>query len=139
MDIALIPDLLILASDPAVASGEIPALFSVESLIALIALTVLEIVLGIDNIVFIAILAGRLPDEKRAIAWRLGLGGAMVMRVLLLLVIGWIAGLTAPFFEAEMLGFELSFSWRDVILLAPDSRAPIIPERPTPSRLAWSR
>lgn len=75
------------------------ALFSGESLLALLALTAMEIVLGIDNIVFIAIVSGRLPPEKRSAARRIGLALAMIMRILLLLMIGWLMGLTAPLFE----------------------------------------
>ncbi len=81
--------------------------------IALATLTVLEIVLGIDNIVFISILSGRLPagDQKRA--RRIGLLLAMVMRVGLLLTLSWVIGLTAPLFR--VLGEEIS--GRDLILL----------------------
>jgi predicted tellurium resistance membrane protein TerC len=80
-------------------AGEPAALFSFASLMALLTLTALEIVLGIDNIVFITILVGKLPEEKRAAARRLGLGLAMGMRILLLLAIAWVMGLTAPLFE----------------------------------------
>jgi predicted tellurium resistance membrane protein TerC len=84
-----------------------------DAWIALATLTLLEIVLGIDNIVFIAILASRLPVEKQPIAYRLGLLGAMVTRVALLLAINWVMQLTAPLFEI----LEHSFSGRDLILL----------------------
>lgn len=70
------------------------SLFTLENLIAFITLTALEIVLGIDNIVFIALLVGKLPREQRPRARRLGLGGALVTRVLLLLAINWVMGLT---------------------------------------------
>ncbi|HUH12307.1 MAG TPA: TerC family protein [Longimicrobiales bacterium] len=76
-------------------------------------LTALEIVLGIDNIVFISILAGKLPEEQRAKARTLGLGLAMGMRILLLLTLAWIMGLTAPLFA--VLGEEVS--GRDLILI----------------------
>ncbi|HUE77949.1 MAG TPA: TerC family protein [Longimicrobiales bacterium] len=76
-------------------------------------LTALEIVLGIDNIVFISILAGKLPEEKQARARTVGLGLAMLTRILLLLAIAWVIGLTAPLFE--VLGEEIS--GRDLILL----------------------
>ncbi|MDH3201666.1 MAG: TerC family protein [Myxococcales bacterium] len=84
-----------------------------DAWIALVTLTLLEIVLGIDNIVFIAILASRLPVEKQALAYRLGLLGAMVTRIALLLMINWVMGLTAPLFE--VIGHP--FSGRDLILL----------------------
>ncbi len=84
-----------------------------DAWIALITLTLLEVVLGIDNIVFIAILASRLPVEKQRLAYRLGLLGAMVTRIALLLMINWVMGLTAPLFE--VIGHP--FSGRDLILL----------------------
>ncbi len=85
-----------------------------EAWIALATLTLLEIVLGIDNIVFITILADRLPEEQRSGARRLGLALAMGTRILLLLSLAWIMGLTRPLFEL----FERGFSGRDLILLA---------------------
>jgi predicted tellurium resistance membrane protein TerC len=88
-------------------------LFTIDSLIALATLTSLEIVLGIDNIVFISILSGKLPAEQRARARRLGLLGAMLMRIALLLTLSWIMRLTAPLFS--LLGQD--FSGRDLILL----------------------
>jgi predicted tellurium resistance membrane protein TerC len=72
------------------------AFLSVDGLIALVTLTVLEIVLGIDNVIFISILAGKLPQAEQARARRIGLMAAMVMRILLLLSIAWIMRLTAP-------------------------------------------
>jgi predicted tellurium resistance membrane protein TerC len=84
-----------------------------EIWIALITLTVLEVVLGIDNVVFISILAGKLPPEQQDRARRIGLMLAMVMRILLLLSISWIIRLTAPIFT--VLGQEIS--GRDLILL----------------------
>ncbi|KLU06964.1 Integral membrane protein TerC [Rhodopirellula islandica] len=78
-------------------------LWSVPSLIALFALTLMEIVLGIDNIVFIAILTGKLPAEKRSFARRFGLFLAMGMRILLLLMIGWLMSLQSPIFELSSL------------------------------------
>ena len=86
---------------------------SAEGWIALGSLTVLEIVLGIDNIVFISILAGKLRQEDRARARRVGLSLAMIIRILLLLSITWVMSLTAPLFAA--LGREIS--GRDMILL----------------------
>ncbi len=84
-----------------------------QAWIALATLTMLEIVLGIDNIVFISILADKLPKEQRAAARRLGLTVAMVTRIGLLLSIAWVMGLTEPLFE--ILAHELS--GKDLILL----------------------
>ena len=84
-----------------------------ETWIALLTLTVLEIVLGIDNVIFISILVQRLPADSRDLARRLGLGLAMAMRILLLLTISWIIGLTAPVLTL----FGREFSWRDLILI----------------------
>lgn len=81
---------------------------------ALVTLTTLEIVLGIDNIIFISILVGRLPEHQRAKARNLGLGLAMVSRILLLLSLTWVMGLVEPLFT--LLGQEVS--GRDLILLA---------------------
>ncbi|MCR9207245.1 MAG: TerC family protein, partial [bacterium] len=78
-------------------AADVP-LWSVPSLIALFALTLMEIVLGIDNIVFIAILTGKLPEEKRSFARRFGLFVAMGMRILLLMMIGWLMSLQSPIF-----------------------------------------
>jgi predicted tellurium resistance membrane protein TerC len=86
---------------------------SAEGWIALGTLTVLEIVLGIDNIVFISILAGKLRQEDRARARKVGLSLAMIIRILLLLSITWVMGLTAPLFAVA--GYEIS--GRDLILL----------------------
>src|SRR5688572_13551727 len=86
---------------------------SAEGWIALLTLTVLEIVLGIDNIVFISILAGKLRAEERARARKVGLSLAMFIRIGLLLSITWVMGLTAPLFAA--LGQEIS--GRDLILI----------------------
>jgi predicted tellurium resistance membrane protein TerC len=83
-----------------------------ETWVALLTLTVLEIVLGIDNVIFISILVQRLPTEVRDRARIIGLGLAMGMRILLLLTISWIIGLTEPAFT---IGRE--FSWRDLILI----------------------
>jgi len=86
---------------------------SAEGWIALLTLTVLEVVLGIDNIVFISILSGKLRPDQRERARRLGLSLAMIIRVLLLLSISWVMGLTAPLFA--LLGHRVS--GRDLILL----------------------
>lgn len=87
--------------------------FTAEGWIALATLTLLETVLGIDNVVFISILAGKLPEGERAVAWRTGLGLAMITRILLLCTISWVAGMTAPLFEVLGKGV----SGRDLILL----------------------
>jgi predicted tellurium resistance membrane protein TerC len=84
-----------------------------EIWIALLTLTALEIVLGIDNIVFISILANKLPEDQRDNARRVGLVAAMGMRILLLLGISWVIGLTEPIFEV----FDHAFSGRDLILI----------------------
>ena len=86
---------------------------SPEASIALLTLTVLEIVLGIDNIVFISILASKLPLHQQARARTTGLGLAMITRILLLLSLTWIMRLTAPLFAL----LEHEFSGRDLILL----------------------
>ncbi len=88
-------------------------LLSPEAWVALLTLTALEIVLGIDNIVFISIMAGKLPPEQRDKARRIGLAAAMLMRIGLLFTISFIVGLTAPLFE--ILGHP--FSGRDLILI----------------------
>jgi len=84
-----------------------------QAWIAFATLAALEIVLGIDNIVFISILAGKLPESRRALGYRLGLGLAMVMRIMLLLVISWVMGLTRPLFSV----FEHQVSGRDIVLI----------------------
>jgi predicted tellurium resistance membrane protein TerC len=81
---------------------------------SLLTLTVLEIVLGVDNLVFIAILAGKLPKARQATARRVGLSLALITRLALLASIAWIVTLTDPLFEA--LGHAVS--WRDLILIA---------------------
>ena len=86
---------------------------SPEGWIALLTLTVLEIVLGIDNIVFISILAGKLRSEERGKARRVGLGLAMFIRIALLLSITWVMGLTAPIFTV----LSQEVSGRDLILI----------------------
>ncbi|MBA2333985.1 MAG: TerC family protein [Blastocatellia bacterium] len=81
--------------------------------IAFLTLTALELVLGIDNIVFISILAGKLPEETQAKARYIGLGLALVMRVILLFSLSWVIGLTAPLFTV----FGEEISGRDLVLL----------------------
>jgi predicted tellurium resistance membrane protein TerC len=87
-------------------------LTSPELLIALLTLTVLEIVLGVDNVIFISILSAKLPKALQQRARRVGLLGAMVMRIGLLFSISWLVGLTAPWFEV----WGKAFSGRDLIL-----------------------
>lgn len=100
-------------------------LSSPEAWISLLTLTILEIVLGIDNIVFISILAGKLPENQQKKARQLGLALAMITRVLLLMSLSWIMQLTTPLFNmGEWLGItnpewleKLAISGRDLILL----------------------
>ena len=91
----------------------VEALLDPNNLIALFSLAALEIILGIDNIVFIAILADRLPKEQQEMAYRLGLGAALLSRLALLGAINWVMGLTEPWFE--LLGHPVS--GRNLILL----------------------
>jgi predicted tellurium resistance membrane protein TerC len=90
------------------------AFLTADGLLALVTLTFLEIVLGVDNVIFISILSGKLPRAQQAKARRVGLAAAMVMRILLLLSIAWIIRLTAPLFSV----FGEEISGRDLILLA---------------------
>lgn len=107
-------DILALLSDPA-------------AWLALLTLIALEIVLGIDNLIFIAILSNKLPVHQQAKARRIGLSLALIMRIGLLMVIGWIVTLQTPLFDLGLQGapneygaatFETAFSGRDLILLA---------------------
>lgn len=88
-------------------------LLTVDALIGLLTLTVLEIVLGVDNIIFISILAGKLPTEQQPRARTLGLALAMITRLLLLLSLAWMTRLTGELFTI----FGHGFSGRDLILL----------------------
>ena len=107
-------DILALFTDPAI-------------LAALITLVVMEIVLGIDNLIFISILSNKLPAHQQQKARRIGISLALVMRLALLSMIAWIVGHTAPVFDLGITGtldahgvpsFETQFSWRDLILIA---------------------
>ena len=89
------------------------AFLTSDGLLALITLTFLEIVLGVDNVIFISILSGKLPVQTQPKARRTGLLAAMVMRILLLLSIAWIIRLTRPLFTV----FEKDISGRDLILM----------------------
>ena len=107
--LSALPPLVALASPEAATAAGAPVvhdLFSVQSAISLATLAALEIVLGIDNIVFIAILSSRLPYAQQASARRLGISAAVVTRVLLLLSISWVMGLTKPF--ATVAGYGIS-------------------------------
>lgn len=84
-----------------------------EAWISLLTLSLLEIVLGIDNIVFISIVAARLPKERQDEARKIGLGLALVLRIGLLSIISWIAGLIEPLFTV----FSLAISGRDLVLI----------------------
>ena len=92
---------------------ELALIFSVDGLIGLFTLIVMEIVLGIDNIIFISILAGKLPKNQQEKARRIGLILALGIRILLLFSISWIVGLKEPFFTI----MEHGFSGRDIVLL----------------------
>lgn len=89
------------------------ALLSVEGIIALLTLTLLEIVLGVDNIIFISIVTNKLPEEQQPKARLIGLSLALVMRIMLLFGITWIIGFTKPIFTL----FSFEVSGRDLILL----------------------
>ncbi len=89
-------------------------LASPEAWVALVTLTVMEVVLGIDNLIFIAILTNKLPEARREFARRLGIGMALILRLLLLGTIAWIIRLTDPVFS--VLGN--AFSWKDMVLIA---------------------
>ena len=94
-------------------SAVIEQLSNPEVLISLIALAALEIVLGIDNIVFIAIMVQRVEEQHRKLAYRLGLGAALITRLLLLLTLSWIMKLTAPLLTV----MAQEISGRDLIML----------------------
>jgi predicted tellurium resistance membrane protein TerC len=99
-----------------------------EAWAALATLIVMEVVLGIDNLIFISILSNKLPAAHRQRARRIGISLALIMRLVLLSSIAWLVGLTAPVFDLGIQGavdphhgapaFETSFSWRDLILIA---------------------
>ncbi len=89
------------------------SLISIEALSALATLSLMEIVLGIDNIIFIAILTGRLPKDRQPFAQKLGISLALITRLLLLFSLSWLMGLTEPLFTL----MEHGFSLRDLILI----------------------
>lgn len=88
-------------------------LFTPENLLSLVTLTFMEIVLGIDNLVFLSIISGKLPKEQQPLARRIGLGLALGMRLILLAFASWLVSLKDPVFHIAHYGF----SWRDIILL----------------------
>ncbi len=92
-------------------------LFTPEAILSLLTLTLMEIILGIDNLVFLSIVSGRLPKEQQPRARRLGLALALGFRIALLLGITWIVGLTEPIFTINQWGMEFALSWRDLILI----------------------
>jgi predicted tellurium resistance membrane protein TerC len=98
----------------------LPLLTDPAAWAALITLVVMEVVLGIDNLIFISILSNKLPPEHRQRTRRIGIALALVMRLGLLAMIGWIVGLTAPVLNLGMAGagWDTAFSWRDLILIA---------------------
>ena len=100
---------------------------SPEAWAALVTLIVMEVVLGVDNLVFVSILSNKLPTETRGQARRLGIGLALILRLALLSTLAFIVGLTKPVFELPFQApagadghpvVDLAFSWRDMILLA---------------------
>jgi predicted tellurium resistance membrane protein TerC len=128
MMIPLLADIPLLLAEVGVPVSGDAGLFTMASLVALVTLTTLEIVLGIDNVVFIAILADALPESQRKTARRIGLLLAMVSRIALLFAIAWLMGLTATLFEIPFMtephppeGSEgpvpLGISGKDLILL----------------------
>ncbi|MFD1746855.1 TerC family protein [Rhizobium helianthi] len=94
-------DIMVLVQDPA-------------AWVALVTLVVMEVVLGIDNLIFISILTNKLPPENREKARKIGIGLALIMRLGLLGTVAWIVQLTNPLFEL----FGHAFSWKDLILIA---------------------
>jgi predicted tellurium resistance membrane protein TerC len=85
--------------------------------ISLLTLTVLEIVLGIDNIIFISILSGKLPGEQQRKARQVGLALALITRVILLCGLAWVVKLDKPFWEGSILSFKFAISGKDLILI----------------------
>src|SRR5712691_7207459 len=91
----------------------LPLLTDPNAWAALVTLTLLEIVLGIDNLVFISVLTARLDADKARRARQIGLSLAFVFRVIMLFGLTWLMGLTAPLFRI----FHMGISWRDIILI----------------------
>ena len=88
-----------------------------EIWISLVTLTVLEIVLGIDNLIFISILSGKLPEHQQRKARQLGLAAALITRILLLAGLAWVVKMDRPFWEAKIFSVQLSVSAKDLILI----------------------
>ena len=101
VDFTIMENLIAIFTDPA-------------AWLALLTLTVMEVVLGIDNLLFISVLSNKLPEHNRSFARRVGIAGALVLRLVFLATIVWIVKLTTPVFEV----FGKGFSWRDLILIA---------------------
>lgn len=95
----------------------LPNLTDPQVWISLLTLTFLEIVLGVDNIIFISILSDKLPKDQQNKARNIGLGFAMIFRVGLLLTINWLIGLNESVFSLELFSSSLALSWKDIILL----------------------
>ncbi|TXE15656.1 TerC family protein [Psychroserpens burtonensis] len=93
-------------------------LLTSDAIMALLTLTFLEIILGIDNIVFISIAANKLPEHQRNKATNIGLLLAMVQRIILLFFVSFLVGLSTPFYNLETSWFELHISWQAIILFA---------------------
>ena len=91
----------------------IDLLFDPNAWAALVALSVLEIVLGIDNVIFISVIVSRIPEPQAKRARQIGLALALIFRILLLSVLVWLIGLTQPVVTVK----DLAFSWRDIILI----------------------
>jgi predicted tellurium resistance membrane protein TerC len=91
----------------------IELLSSPEAWAALLTLTALEIVLGIDNVIFLSVIVSRIPPAQAKRARQIGLALALIFRILLLSILVWLIGLTTPVFTVK----EFAFSWRDVILI----------------------
>lgn len=105
----------------------LPLLSDPAAWAALVTLVVMEVVLGIDNLIFISILSNKLPEEHRQRVRRIGIGLALIMRLALLSIIAWLVGLTATVIDLGIVGpigehgepaFETAFSWKDIILFA---------------------
>jgi len=91
-------------------------------LFALVSLTAMEIILGIDNIIFLTILVGRLPQHQQRIARQLGLGAALGTRLLLLFTLAWLAGLTTPLFKLTDIGVPQSWLMPEVTVAEPKEK-----------------
>ena len=91
-------------------------------LFALVSLTAMEIILGIDNIIFLTILVGRLPQHQQRIARQLGLGAALATRLLLLFTLAWLAGLTTPLFKLTDIGVPQSWLMPEVAVVDPKAK-----------------